>query len=269
MARRDDVWSQMNALGTSKNLVSGYDNPFEFGDMNSYLDSIYGEYENKLNRNVSKSIATEQGGAASRMASRGITGGSVVDDTMSGIASGINEKKFNALSDLGIGKAGQTMDLQKFFDQIGLTQLGMEQNQENTIQGQKANKLGMLGNYLTEWEASDIAQQNQPGFLEDMFSVIGDVSSLVPGIGTAISLVSKVAGGATVASDKRLKENFVLVGVDHGINIYRFNFKGIPDKIYEGVIAQEVQNIRPEAVHDSAGILSVDYDLIGIKFREV
>lgn len=196
MARRDDVWYDIKNLKPAKNLISGYENPFGYEDMKTNLDSIYGGYEDKLNRNVASDIATQQGGAASRMASRGITGGSIVDDTLGGIASGINEKKYNALSDLGIGKAGQTMDLQKLFDQLGFQQLLANQNQENTIFGQNANKTGMLANYLSDWEAADLAQQNQPGFLEDLLSGIGDISSLIPGIGTLVGAGTKMAGKA-------------------------------------------------------------------------
>jgi hypothetical protein len=198
-AVRDELWAKLNALGTSKNLISGYKDPFGYEDMKGNLDDIFGEYETKLNRDVAEGIATEQGGTAARMASRGITGGSVVDDTLSGVATKINTKKYNALSNLGIGKAGQTMDLQKLFDDMGFRQLLANQGQENTITGEKYNKAGMLANYLSDWEAADLAKENSPGFLEDLFSGIGDISSLIPGIGQFISMGSKAAGGAARA----------------------------------------------------------------------
>jgi hypothetical protein len=60
----------------------------------------------------------------------------------------------------------------------------------------------------------------------------------------------------------------VLLGrLDNGLGYYRFAYNG-SDKAYVGVIAQEVQAVRPDAVtrgHD--GYLRVYYERLGLKFR--
>jgi hypothetical protein len=79
-------------------------------------------------------------------------------------------------------------------------------------------------------------------------------------------------GGAALGaffSDERLKKDFVKVGQKNGHNLYRFRYIAHPDKEFEGVIAQEVMEINPEAVKEIGGYLSVDYDAIGIEFKEV
>jgi len=78
---------------------------------------------------------------------------------------------------------------------------------------------------------------------------------------TAIGGLATLGGQAmTMMSDKRLKENIKAVGkLDNGLTVYVFNYKGqtVPQL---GLIAQEVQEVRPEAVYENAnGFLSVDY----------
>jgi hypothetical protein len=60
----------------------------------------------------------------------------------------------------------------------------------------------------------------------------------------------------------------VLLGrLDNGLGYYRFAYNG-SDKAYVGVIAQEVQVVRPDAVtRGSDGYLRVYYERLGLKFR--
>ena len=68
-------------------------------------------------------------------------------------------------------------------------------------------------------------------------------------------------------STKLLKENIFKLGTSkEGHNVYKFNYKGNPTN-YIGVIAEEVQRIKPEAVARlSNGFLGVDYNLIDVDF---
>ena len=69
-------------------------------------------------------------------------------------------------------------------------------------------------------------------------------------------------------SDLMLKHDIVLLShLDNGLNVYRFSYNG-STKPYVGVIAQEVQQVRPDAVErDSDGYLRVHYKKLGMKFR--
>lgn len=70
-------------------------------------------------------------------------------------------------------------------------------------------------------------------------------------------------------SDARLKENIEFESVVNGFNTYKFNYKG-EDATYVGVMAQEVLEKRPDAViHLSDGYLGVDYEKIGVEFKEL
>lgn len=64
---------------------------------------------------------------------------------------------------------------------------------------------------------------------------------------------------ALAFSDERLKTDIRKVGeTDEGTNIYLYRFKGDP-KTQMGVMAQELEEVQPEAVHDVGGVKMVDY----------
>jgi Protein of unknown function (DUF3300) len=75
-------------------------------------------------------------------------------------------------------------------------------------------------------------------------------------------------GGGGRRSDARLKHDILMIGhLDNGVGFYRFAYNG-GDKVYVGVLAQEVQTVMPEAVERGRdGYLRVDYDRLGVKFQ--
>jgi hypothetical protein len=75
-------------------------------------------------------------------------------------------------------------------------------------------------------------------------------------------------GGGGRRSDIALKHDVVLLGhLANGLGYYRFSYVG-SHKAYVGVMAQEVEGVKPEAVtRGSDGYLRVYYDKLGLKFR--
>jgi hypothetical protein len=79
----------------------------------------------------------------------------------------------------------------------------------------------------------------------------------VSGIGSSIS--SALPGIMAMFSDERLKENIEPVGsLYDATNVYRYNYKGDPTPRI-GLIAQEVEKTRPDAVIEIGGYKAVDY----------
>jgi len=77
-----------------------------------------------------------------------------------------------------------------------------------------------------------------------------------------------VALGLFAISDMRLKHDIKLLGrLDNGLGWYHFSYNG-SDKRYVGVMAQEVQAIRPDAVvRGDDGYLRVSYGLLGLRME--
>lgn len=84
------------------------------------------------------------------------------------------------------------------------------------------------------------------------------------------SFLGSQAGSAWLAglSDERLKENITPYGSKNGHNLYQFNYKGIPAQ-FIGVMAQEVERIRPEAITEYKGYKSVNYAMLGLEMESV
>jgi len=107
---------------------------------------------------------------------------------------------------------------------------------------------GIIQNYdqaqMQRWQAEEQGRQNMFGGLMGMGGKIG---AALPW------------GPMFAASDERLKENIEKVGKLDGHSLYRYNYKG-HDKEHIGVMAQEVEKKRPDAVHKTAGgVRVVDY----------
>jgi len=88
----------------------------------------------------------------------------------------------------------------------------------------------------------------------------------------ALSIAGSIASIATpiAISSKKAKDNIVKIGESiQGHNIYKFSYKGSPQR-YVGVIAEEIQQTKPEAVVTMpSGVLGVNYDLIDVNFKKV
>lgn len=75
-----------------------------------------------------------------------------------------------------------------------------------------------------------------------------------------------------MTSDRRLKQGIELVGRDErtGLNLYEFAYKVTPDQRWRGVMADEVLQVMPSAVHtNEEGFMSVDYGALGIEMTQV
>lgn len=97
----------------------------------------------------------------------------------------------------------------------------------------------------------------------------GDPSALqtVGSIGSAILPFAMM-----MLSDRRLKRDIELIARDEvtGFNIYEFAYLGTPEIRYRGVMADEVKEVRPDAViTDPDGFMRVNYGALGIPFIRV
>lgn len=121
-------------------------------------------------------------------------------------------------------------------------------------QATPVNIAQMLQNYgINQNNAQGAKQASKNGMMSSGMGALGTV------------------GGALLGSDRRLKENIVCVGkTKHGLNLYHFNYIRDHHTRYEGVMADEVNDVMPEAVRTgNDGFMSVDYGMLGLKMREV
>ena len=89
-----------------------------------------------------------------------------------------------------------------------------------------------------------------------------------PAHAEVVSTTTTVTTPAATTSDIRLKHDIVLLGrLANGLGFYRFSYNG-SNKIYVGVMAQEVEAVMPQAVaRGRDGYLRVYYEQLGLRLQ--
>ncbi len=250
-----DLLNNISATNTTVgNRFNNYDMPFSYSDMSGVLDNLFNQQSGQLTRSAGNAVQRGQKDTASRLASQGITGGSVFNNQINKVTDATNQSFADALEQLGIGRLGQNAGLMQTANQnqFNVTHAAQGVDQQNFIN--MLQKYG-LANSVTGGLSNARMQEDQaPSWLDD----------LMAGINT----------GANVAkafkSDERLKENIKKrMTLRNGVEIIDFNYKNNPGKRYRGVSAQQVEKIMPEAISESGGYKMVNYSKLGIPFMEV
>lgn len=93
-------------------------------------------------------------------------------------------------------------------------------------------------------------------------SAIDQYNAKQGGINNAVGALTSLAS-AFMFSDERLKEDVVEVGLlSSGVRVVHYRYRGLPGR-FCGVIAQELRQVRPDAVcEDASGYLKVDYSKV-------
>ena len=139
-----------------------------------------------------------------------------------------------------LGAASQQAGLQGAQAQLGAGTLG----QQTTQAGQTA-----LYNQFQQ-------QQAYP------FQVAQFLANIAEGTGALSGSTTTQTAPQSFFSDARLKEDIKRVGTAHnGLPIYTFKYKGDnTEQTHIGYMAQDVEKVHPEAVGESHGFKTVDYD---------
>lgn len=148
---------------------------------------------------------------------------------------------------------------------------------QNALKSQQMSDLATMGG-LQQAQATQVKQapleainyllqaaQGLPTGGGSTGSQLRENTGFLQRLGSASSGIAALGG---FLSDRNAKENIKFVGKQNGHNIYEFNYIGLPDKRFIGVMAQEVMKTYPEAVSESNGLLRVNYDKIGVTMRE-
>ena len=91
-------------------------------------------------------------------------------------------------------------------------------------------------------------------------------------MGALLGAGAQLGAASIKYSDRRLKQDIELVGRDErtGLNLYEFAYKDMPHERWRGVMADEVLQVMPSAVHTNAqGFMSVDYAALGLEMTKL
>jgi hypothetical protein len=214
----------------------------------------------------------------------------VVQNTINGIMPGINSS-FGGSGMTGSGLHAQNLAKGLSAGVADIENQAWQQNQNRALQaaGMLPQMAGMQFNAADALRAAGVDRQQQTqqeisaDVLKDQqaktseLSAIQNYLALTSGLGgqfgSQTSTQSQNAGlmgmlgfGLQAApllfSDRRLKEDIKRVGeTDDGLGIFTYRYKGHPTT-HMGVMAQDVQKVKPDAVKKVGGYLAVDYGAI-------
>ena len=150
-------------------------------------------------------------------------------------------------------------------------------SQAGSMAGQNAQSAGQnyMGNMAIGSGTIGAGQKMQLSGLSNILN--NQTESYINTSGSFLGDLGGALGGAAAAytafggSDIKIKENIKHVRVDEatGLNIYEFSYKGDPRR-FEGVIAQEVEKVYPDAVSDTdLGFKAVNYEMLGLEMKEL
>ncbi len=176
-----------------------------------------------------------------------------------------NEREvFNVLGSQGAGIVGGGFSLAGSGSDI-LRMTAAEGALSQQIIGQQ----GMLEEATYKEEAKNYRTQAQAARLDASAARAGKK-------GSKLGTIAKIAGAAikvaSLFSDEALKDGIVATGREAipGVPEVEFSYKG-DSKRFVGVLAQDVQKVRPDAVDRDPGTghLRVDYGKLGIELKEL
>lgn len=107
-----DISGQAKQLyGQAGQDYGGFSYPYGISEQRSALDALNEQGMQDINRNAQEDVFGAQRGMAARLASQGITGGSIANQALSQQTSPIYRSKYNALQGLKTARLGQEQGL--------------------------------------------------------------------------------------------------------------------------------------------------------------
>lgn len=169
---------------STQNLFSDYKTPFGFNDFTKQLDELFNNQTNQINQSAASDTSMAGKDTAERLASQGITGGSLYNNTVSNSSIPINKNKYNALSQLTNSKAGAYMGAMNAENANKFATTGANQNVLNDNTMNLFRKYGLLGGNLNS-QQSNLGNLKNTNWFDDVLA----------GINTATNVADAATGG--------------------------------------------------------------------------
>lgn len=159
-----------------------------------------------------------------------------------------------------LGSGGTSKALQNALVLLGSDLLGQRVGQLQNLAG-----LGQAAAAGQAQVSQQTAQQvGETRLQQGNASAAGQIAKANVITGTMDNINQSAAQAAQFAAlcDFHAKENIIKVGrLNNGLALYRFNYKG-DDQDYINVMAQEVEQVMPEAIINKDGLKYVNMELI-------
>lgn len=158
--------------------------------------------------------------------------------TAAGMVPGMNEAAYGAVDFLN----NQGANRQSYNQDVINADILRDQQTKSASMNAIQDYLALVSGVGSQFGVQSSTSRNNPG----MMGMLGLGLQAMP----------------LLFSDMRLKEDIKKVGkTDEGVGIYTYKYKGSPTT-HMGVMAQELEKVKPEAVHEVGGFKAVNYGAI-------
>ena len=167
-----------------------------------------------------------------------------------------------------VSTLGQLGAVDRSLDQAGLDAQREATRQATFLPQEQLDRFagqvtGIMGGYPAQFQTTNVPN---PTPLQSALGIGSTLAGIYGTVRNAGAPTTVINTGQTQSSDIRLKTDIKLTSKSpSGINIYSFKYKG-DDKIYEGVMAQEVPWASSIAKN---GYLQVDYSKVDVQFKRL
>lgn len=233
------------------------------GDYGEYTNQLIGDKYTQLMDLMRPDLDRQRASRTTDLAVRGLpVGQEAYEDVMQSLARTEQDAMTRAATEsigLGINEASRLFGQDMAAHQQGMADIGFDQNMalQNLAMMLNANP------YNTTQIQNPAQYQASPPDLAGL--VQGNYANQMGAYGSNMGALGQIGGMAAMGammSDIRMKENIEKIGeLPSGIGVYRFNYLS-DDAPQIGVMAQDVEKIIPDAVHEYMGVKFVDYSKV-------
>ena len=165
----DDLLKQIGDINPNvENRFDDYKRPFGYKAKRGNLDRLFKLGREDIDRTSAEAITNRTKGTTGRLASQGITGGSILEEAVKRGQKDIYKNKFNAIRDLETNKEAQNIGLmnQENKDRFNIT--GAASNIDLKNMFSLFRKYGLLGN-TQQLSLQNIGNYSNSNVWDDIF----------------------------------------------------------------------------------------------------
>lgn len=195
-ATQRKMYDNLEGLNTTvPNRFDNYSQPFGYEELLKNHTDSYDQQRRLLKGELGNQAAQARTGVSQRLASQGITGGSIFNQAVSQADTQSKRQSLNALNSLGIAQAEGKTDLQKYANESSLRNVSQQQATDFQNVANLLAKYGAQSNIL-------YSMGNTAGQLDNTNwgDVLGPLLAAGAKIGLAIASGGASAGAGAAAS---------------------------------------------------------------------